>query len=162
MALGLPAGVNVEGVVQDGEQRPLPGVPVWAYLPRSRAVATLRRMMTPDNLERPVLAWGVSGVVNKYLVAFIPPWGMCTGRALGIAVGRLTEGRVVAVTGGGLHPFRPANGVLDCHNSGTTARLWPGSTWAHSSMAQARRPRSSSWSTMVARRASRCSTSPAA
>ncbi len=52
-------------------------------------------------------------------------------RRLGVAVGPLTEGRVVAVAGGGLHPFRPAAGVLDCHNSGTTARLLLGLLAGH-------------------------------
>lgn len=52
-------------------------------------------------------------------------------RRLGIRVGRLAEGRAVAVTGGGMRPFRPATGVLDCRNSGTTARLLLGLLAGH-------------------------------
>jgi 3-phosphoshikimate 1-carboxyvinyltransferase len=52
-------------------------------------------------------------------------------RRLGIAVGRLAEGRAVTVTGGGLRAFRPADGVLDCHNSGTTGRLLLGLLAGH-------------------------------
>ncbi len=52
-------------------------------------------------------------------------------RRLGVPVGRLAEGRDVAVTGGGLHALRPADGVLHCHNSGTTARLLLGLLAGH-------------------------------
>jgi 3-phosphoshikimate 1-carboxyvinyltransferase len=52
-------------------------------------------------------------------------------RRLGIPVGPLADGRAVAITGGGLHPFRPVEGVLDCHNSGTTARLLLGLLAGH-------------------------------
>lgn len=44
-------------------------------------------------------------------------------RALGVTVGPLADGRAVRVTGGGLRPFRTPSRVLDCRNSGTTARL---------------------------------------
>jgi 3-phosphoshikimate 1-carboxyvinyltransferase len=52
-------------------------------------------------------------------------------RRLGITVGRLVEGRAVSVTGGGLRPFRAADGALDCGNSGTTARLLLGLLAGH-------------------------------
>jgi 3-phosphoshikimate 1-carboxyvinyltransferase len=52
-------------------------------------------------------------------------------RALGVTVGPLAEGRVVRVTGGGLHPFRATDRVLDCRNSGTTARLLLGLLAGH-------------------------------
>ena len=52
-------------------------------------------------------------------------------RRLGVHVGALADGRAVVVTGGGLHPFRPADGVLDCGNSGTTARLVLGTLAGH-------------------------------
>lgn len=52
-------------------------------------------------------------------------------RRLGVRVGPLAEGRTVSVAGGGLRPFRPARGVLDCRNSGTTARLLLGLLAGH-------------------------------
>ena len=52
-------------------------------------------------------------------------------RALGVTVGPLAEGRVVRVTGGGLRPFRATDRVLDCRNSGTTARLLLGLLAGH-------------------------------
>jgi len=52
-------------------------------------------------------------------------------RALGVTVGPLAEGRVVRVTGGGLHPFRATDRILDCRNSGTTARLLLGLLAGH-------------------------------
>ena len=52
-------------------------------------------------------------------------------RRLGIRVGRLAEGRPVTVTGGGLRPYRPATRALECHNSGTTARLLLGLLAGH-------------------------------
>jgi len=52
-------------------------------------------------------------------------------RSLGVKVGPLVEGRPVSVVGGGLRPFRPARGALNCHNSGTTARLLLGLLSGH-------------------------------
>jgi len=52
-------------------------------------------------------------------------------RRLGVAVGRLADGRAVTVTGGGLRALRRAPGGLDCHNSGTTARLLLGLLAGH-------------------------------
>lgn len=52
-------------------------------------------------------------------------------RALGVTVGPLAEGRVVRVTGGGLRPFRATDRILDCRNSGTTARLLLGLLAGH-------------------------------
>jgi len=52
-------------------------------------------------------------------------------RRLGVKVGPLVEGRAVTVEGGGLRPFRPAAGLLNCHNSGTTARLLLGLLSGH-------------------------------
>ena len=52
-------------------------------------------------------------------------------RRLGVAVGRLADGRATVVTGGGLRPFRPARGALHCGNSGTTARLLLGLLAGH-------------------------------
>jgi 3-phosphoshikimate 1-carboxyvinyltransferase len=52
-------------------------------------------------------------------------------RALGIAVGPLSPGRAVRVTGGGLRPFRAPGRTLDCRNSGTTARLLLGLLAGH-------------------------------
>ena len=52
-------------------------------------------------------------------------------RRLGVRVGRLAEGKAVAVSGGGMRPFRAAAGVLDCRNSGTTARLLLGLLAGH-------------------------------
>lgn len=44
-------------------------------------------------------------------------------RALGVRVGPLADRRTVRVDGGGLRPFHQPSAVLDCRNSGTTARL---------------------------------------
>ncbi len=52
-------------------------------------------------------------------------------RALGVAVGPLAEGRGVRVAGGGLRPFHDPGRVLDCRNSGTTARLLLGLLAGH-------------------------------
>lgn len=52
-------------------------------------------------------------------------------RALGIDVGRFAEGRPVTVEGRGLRPFRPPRRILDCRNSGTTARLLMGLLAGH-------------------------------
>ena len=52
-------------------------------------------------------------------------------RALGVTVGPLAEGRVLRVTGGGLRPFRATTCVVDCRNSGTTARLLLGLLAGH-------------------------------
>ncbi len=52
-------------------------------------------------------------------------------RALGVTVGPLAAGRAVRITGGGLRPFRVPAGVLDCRNSGTTARLLLGLLAGH-------------------------------
>jgi 3-phosphoshikimate 1-carboxyvinyltransferase len=52
-------------------------------------------------------------------------------RALGVTVGPLTQGRALRVTGGGLRPFRVPGRVLDCRNSGTTARLLLGLLAGH-------------------------------
>ncbi|HVM42405.1 MAG TPA: 3-phosphoshikimate 1-carboxyvinyltransferase [Gemmatimonadales bacterium] len=52
-------------------------------------------------------------------------------RRLGVKAGRLAEGSAVTVTGGGLRPFRPAPGVVNCGNSGTTARLLLGLLAGH-------------------------------
>ena len=52
-------------------------------------------------------------------------------RALGVTVGPLAEGRVLRVTGGGLRPFRATRRVVDCRNSGTTARLLLGLLAGH-------------------------------
>ena len=52
-------------------------------------------------------------------------------RALGVTVGALSAGRALRVTGGGLRPFRATSRVLDCRNSGTTARLLLGLLAGH-------------------------------
>lgn len=52
-------------------------------------------------------------------------------RALGVGVSPLADGRVVRVSGGGLAPFRAPRRVLDCRNSGTTARLLLGLLSGH-------------------------------
>ena len=52
-------------------------------------------------------------------------------RALGVTVGPLAAGRALRVTGGGLRPFRATGDVLDCGNSGTTARLLLGLLAGH-------------------------------
>ena len=52
-------------------------------------------------------------------------------RALGVRVGPLGGGRAVTVGGGGLRPFRSPPSVLDCRNSGTTARLLLGLLAGH-------------------------------
>ena len=52
-------------------------------------------------------------------------------RRLGVKVGPLVEAHAVTVEGGGLHPFQPAAGALNCHNSGTTARLLLGLLAGH-------------------------------
>jgi 3-phosphoshikimate 1-carboxyvinyltransferase len=52
-------------------------------------------------------------------------------RTLGVTVGPLVDGRVLRVTGGGLHPFRATPRVIDCRNSGTTARLLLGLLAGH-------------------------------
>ena len=52
-------------------------------------------------------------------------------RRLGVQVGRLGGRGAVTVVGGGLRPCRPPAGVLDCHNSGTTARLLLGLLAGH-------------------------------
>jgi 3-phosphoshikimate 1-carboxyvinyltransferase len=52
-------------------------------------------------------------------------------RALGVVVSPLVEGRAVTVQGRGLRPFRRPARMLDCRNSGTTARLLMGLLSAH-------------------------------
>lgn len=52
-------------------------------------------------------------------------------RALGAAVGSLGSGRRVSVEGRGLRCFRAPGAVLDCRNSGTTARLLLGLLSGH-------------------------------
>ena len=52
-------------------------------------------------------------------------------RRLGVAVGRFGARGAVTVEGRGLRAFRPPAGVLDCHNSGTTARLLLGLLAGH-------------------------------
>jgi 3-phosphoshikimate 1-carboxyvinyltransferase len=52
-------------------------------------------------------------------------------RTLGVTVGPLAEGRALRVTGGGLRPFRATARVVDCRNSGTTARLLLGLLAGH-------------------------------
>ena len=52
-------------------------------------------------------------------------------RALGVRVGPLGEGRTVRVEGRGLRPFRAPRRILECRNSGTTARLLMGLLSAH-------------------------------
>lgn len=52
-------------------------------------------------------------------------------RALGIAVGPLSDGRTVRVQGRGMRPFRKPSRVLDAGNSGTTVRLLMGLLSAH-------------------------------
>jgi 3-phosphoshikimate 1-carboxyvinyltransferase len=52
-------------------------------------------------------------------------------RHLGVKIGPLADLRAVSVVGGGLRPFRPARGPLDCRNSGTTARLLLGLLAGH-------------------------------
>lgn len=52
-------------------------------------------------------------------------------RVLGVTVGPLAEGRVLRITGGGLRPFRATTRVVDCRNSGTTARLLLGLLAGH-------------------------------
>lgn len=49
-------------------------------------------------------------------------------RQLGVEIGPLRPGRPVRVTG---HPWRAPRGVLDCGNSGTTARLMLGALAGH-------------------------------
>ena len=52
-------------------------------------------------------------------------------RRLGVRVGALGGRGPVAVAGGGLRPFRRPAGVLDCRNSGTSARLLLGLLAGH-------------------------------
>ena len=52
-------------------------------------------------------------------------------RALGVDVGRFAPGRTLSVEGRGLRPFRPPRRMLDCRNSGTTARLLMGLLAGH-------------------------------
>lgn len=52
-------------------------------------------------------------------------------RALGVDVGRFAGAREVYVEGRGLRPFRPPRRILDCRNSGTTARLLMGLLAGH-------------------------------
>ena len=52
-------------------------------------------------------------------------------RRLGVRVGALGGRGPVAVVGGGLRPFRRPAGVLDCRNSGTSARLLLGLLAGH-------------------------------
>jgi 3-phosphoshikimate 1-carboxyvinyltransferase len=52
-------------------------------------------------------------------------------RRLGLEVGPLAEGRAVAVAGRGLRPFQPPARVIECRNSGTTARLLLGLLAGH-------------------------------
>ena len=52
-------------------------------------------------------------------------------RTLGVTVGRLAAACAVRVAGGGLHPFRATSRVVDCRNSGTTARLLLGLLAGH-------------------------------
>ena len=52
-------------------------------------------------------------------------------RTLGVTVGPLAEGRVLRITGGGLRPFRATTRLVDCRNSGTTARLLLGLLAGH-------------------------------
>jgi 3-phosphoshikimate 1-carboxyvinyltransferase len=52
-------------------------------------------------------------------------------RALGVDVGRFAEGKPLTVEGRGLQPFRAPRRILDCRNSGTTARLLMGLLAGH-------------------------------
>lgn len=52
-------------------------------------------------------------------------------RALGVEVGRFAADRPITVEGRGLRPFQPPRRVLDCRNSGTTARLLMGLLAGH-------------------------------
>lgn len=52
-------------------------------------------------------------------------------RGLGIDVGRFSTHRLLTVEGRGLRPFQPPRRILDCRNSGTTARLLMGSLAGH-------------------------------
>lgn len=64
VAAVLQAGVRVDGIVQDSEQKALPGVPVWPYVPRFRSAVGMR--MQSDFLQRPTLAWGVSDARGRF------------------------------------------------------------------------------------------------
>lgn len=52
-------------------------------------------------------------------------------RALGVEVGRFAGTKPVTVEGRGLLPFQPPRRILDCRNSGTTARLLMGLLAGH-------------------------------
>lgn len=52
-------------------------------------------------------------------------------RALGVDVGRFADGKAVYVEGRGMRPFRAPRRILDCRNSGTTARLLMGLLAGH-------------------------------
>lgn len=52
-------------------------------------------------------------------------------RALGVDVGRFAAGKAITVEGRGLQPFRAPRRILDCRNSGTTARLLMGLLAGH-------------------------------
>lgn len=67
----LRAAVRVEGVVQDSEQRPVVGVPVWGYLPRGRGGMSGMRIAA-ESLDRPILAWGVSDARGRFTLPPLP------------------------------------------------------------------------------------------
>ncbi|MGV8040661.1 MAG: carboxypeptidase regulatory-like domain-containing protein [Thermoanaerobaculaceae bacterium] len=70
VAVALQAGVRVDGVVQDGEQKPLAGLPVWPYLPRFRHRPGTH--LSADFLERATLAWGVSDARGRFSMPPLP------------------------------------------------------------------------------------------
>lgn len=70
VAVALQAGVRVDGVVQDGEQKPLAGLPVWPYLPRFRHRPGTH--LSADFLERATLAWGVSDARGRFSLPPLP------------------------------------------------------------------------------------------
>jgi len=67
----LTAGVRVDGVVLDREQRPVAGAPVWSYVPRGRGgMAGMRP--SAESLGRPILAWGVSDARGRFTLPPLP------------------------------------------------------------------------------------------
>lgn len=71
LAVRLPRGARVEGVVQDGERRPLAGVPVWCEVDRFAYQNLPPSVMR--GLQRPLLPWAVSDAQGKIAIGELPP-----------------------------------------------------------------------------------------
>ncbi len=96
VVLTLTAGVRVEGAVQDGEQHPLAGVPVWGYLPQSWGMPGSRP--SADRLVLPILAWGVSDANGRFSLPPIPA-GFVRLRATRAGFPAVQHGPVAAAAG---------------------------------------------------------------